>query len=77
MMGGGGRLDDKMMITKCRPTKAGCSHRPGSLLPESQDEALDAGHSCNPKNSVNSVLYVLFDAFSQNAFHFSLILQAA
>ena len=72
--GGGGRADDEMTITKCRPTKVQCSHSPGSLLSETQDEALDVGHCCNPKNNVNSVLRALFDAFSQNAFHFSLIL---
>ena len=63
-----------MTITKCRPTKVQCSLSPGSLLSETQDEALDVGHGCNPKNSVNSVLHVLFDAFPQNAFHFSLSL---
>ena len=66
--------DDEMTITKCRPIKVQCSHSPGSLLSEKHDEALDVGHCCNPKNNVNSVLHVLFDAFSQNAFHFSLIL---
>ena len=65
---------DKMTITKRRPTKVQCSHSPGSLLSEIQDEALDVGHCCNPKNNVNSALLVLFDAISQNAFHFSLIL---
>ena len=51
-----------------------CSHSLGSLLSETQDEALDVGHCCNPKNNVNNVLQCLFDAFSQNAFHFSLII---
>ena len=54
---------DEMTITKCRPTKVGCSHRPGTLLPEAQDEALDIGHCCNPKNNVNSVLDVLLMHF--------------
>ena len=54
--------DDEMTITKCRPTKVQCSHSPGYLLSETQDEALDVGHCCNPKNNVNSVLHVLFDA---------------
>ena len=63
-----------MTITKCQPTKVQCSHSPGSLLSETQDEALDVGHCCNRKNNVNSVSDVLFDAFSQNMFHFSLIL---
>ena len=66
--------DDEMTITKSRPTKVQCSHSPGCLLSERQDEALDVGHCCNRKNNVKSVLQVLFDAFSQNAFHFSLIL---
>ena len=79
MGGGGGALppsppDDEMTITKCQPTKVQCSHSPGSLLSETQHEALDVGHCGNPKNNVNSGLQVLFDAFSQNAFHFSLIL---
>ena len=68
--------DDEMTITKCRPTKVQCSHSPGSLLSETQDKTLDVGHCCNPKSNVNSVLHVLFDTFSQNAFHFSLILRA-
>ena len=63
-----------MTITKCRPTKVQCSHSPGSLLSETQDKALDVGHCCNQKNNVNSVLDGLFDAFPQNAFHFSLSL---
>ena len=66
--------DDERTNTECRPTKVQCSHSPGSLLSETQDEALDVGHCCNQKNNVNSVLQVLFDAFSQNAFHFSLSL---
>ena len=66
--------DDEMTITKCRPTKVQCSHSPGSLLSETQDKALDIGHCRNPKNNVNSVLRVLFDTSSQNAFHFCLIL---
>ena len=41
--------DDEMTITKCRPTKVQCSHSPGSLLSETQDEALDVGHCSNPK----------------------------
>ena len=31
--------DDEMTITKCWPTKVQCSHSPGSLLSETQDEA--------------------------------------
>ena len=78
-MGGGGSHpppppDDEMTITKCQPTKVQCSHSLGSLLSETKDEALDVGHCCNPKNNVKSVLHILFDAFSKNAFHFSLIL---
>ena len=67
---------DEMTIPKCQPTKVQCSHSPGSLLSKTQDKALDVGNCCNPKNNVNSALHVLFDAFSQNAFHFSLILRA-
>ena len=63
--------DDEMTITKCRPTKVRCSHRPGSLLRETQNGAMDVGHCCNQINNVNSVLHLLFDAFSQNVFHFS------
>ena len=54
-----------MTITKCRPTKVQCSHSPGSLLPDTQNKALDVGHCCNPKNNVNSALHVLFDASSE------------
>ena len=68
--------DDGNTIAKCQPTKVQCSHSPGSLLSETQDEALDVGHCCNPKNRVNGVLHVLFDTFSQTAFHFSLINQS-
>ena len=63
-----------MTTTKCQPTKVQCNHSPGSLLFETQEEVLDVGYCCNQKNSANSVLHVLFDAFSRNAFHFSLIL---
>ena len=63
-----------MTITKRRPTKVQCSHSPGSLLSETPDQALDVGHCCNPQNNVNSALHALFDLFSQNVFHFSLIL---
>ena len=55
--------NDEMTITKCRPTKVQCSHRPGSLIPETQDEALDVGHCCNQKNNVNSALHVLLTHF--------------
>ena len=72
--GGGGSPNDEMTMMKNRPTKVQCSHSPGSLLAETQDEALDIGHCCNHQNNMNSVLNVLFDAFSQNVFHFSLIL---
>ena len=65
--------DEEMTITKCRPIKVH-SHSPGSLLSEEPEKALDAGHCCNPKNNVNTVLHVLLDALSQNAVHFSLIL---
>ena len=43
--------DDEMTITKCRPTKVQCSHNPASLLSETQDEALDVGHGCNPNKT--------------------------
>ena len=59
IIGGGGREpppppppDDEMTITKCRPTKVQCSHSPGSLLFETQDEALDVGHCCNQKKTM-------------------------
>ena len=48
--------DDEMTITKCRPTKVQCSHKPGSLLSETQDEALDVGHCCNPKKQCEQCL---------------------